>query len=155
MKIISFIILFITSIYADIGHYNFTFEGEAFNQTIRVLIKPPGVVPGIANITLNVFDQSIDSVKIQPVKWHGKITSYPHLKAGPQGSPPADLLNKVEDEESFFFGELWLMDFGAYNINIELFKGKSSEIINIPIIKNRKLKNEVCQLYSNTDYKSL
>ena len=52
MKTIFFILLFFTSIYADIGHYNFTFEGQAFNQTIRALVKPPGVVPGIANITI-------------------------------------------------------------------------------------------------------
>ena len=133
MKIIVSIILFLTSIYADIGHYNFTFEGQAFNQTIRALIKPPGVVPGIANITINTLGQSIDSIKIQPVKWHGKIKSYPHLKAGPQGAPPPDLLNKLADAENFFEGELWLMDFGAYNINVELFKGNNREIINIPI----------------------
>ena len=133
MKIIVFIILFIASIYADIGHYNFTFEGKAFNKTIRALVKPPGVVPGISNITINTLNQSIDSIKIQPVKWHGKITSYPHLKAGPQGAPPADLMHKLDGADNFFAGELWLMDFGAYNINIELFKGDNREIINIPI----------------------
>ena len=133
MNTIIFIILFITSMYADIGHYNFTFEGKVFNKTIRALVKPPGVVPGVANITINTLDQSIDSIKIQPVKWHGKIKSYPHLKAGPQGAPPSDLMYKVQDEDKFFTGELWLMDFGAYNINIELFKNNNSEIINIPI----------------------
>ena len=79
MNTIIFIILFITSMYADIGHYNFTFEGKVFNKTIRALVKPPGVVPGVANITINTLNQSIDSIKIQPVKWHGKIKSYPHL----------------------------------------------------------------------------
>ena len=73
MKIIVFIILFIASIYADIGHYNFTFEGKAFNKTIRALVKPPGVVPGISNITINTLDQSIDSIKIQPVNGMGKL----------------------------------------------------------------------------------
>ena len=133
MNIIVFILLLLSSIYSDIGHYNFTYEGEAFNKTLRALVKPPGVVPGIANITINTLNQSIDSIKIQPVKWHGKISSHPHIKAGPQGAPPSELMRKIEDNKKFFEGELWLMDFGAYNINIELFKNNQSEIINIPI----------------------
>tara|TARA_Y100001970_G_C14221341_1_gene852881 strand:+ start:1220 stop:2701 length:1482 start_codon:yes stop_codon:yes gene_type:complete len=133
MKIIVFISLFITSIFSDIGHYNFTFEGKVFNNTIRALVKPPGVVPGVAMITINTFDQSIDSIKIQPIKWQAEIRSYPYLKAGPQGAPPSEMMNKLEDLGNFFEGELWLMDFGAYNINVELFQNNSVEIINIPI----------------------
>ena len=102
MNIIVFILLLLSSIYSDIGHYNFTYEGEAFNKTLRALVKPPGVVPGIANITINTFNQSIDSIKIQPVKWHGKISSHPHIKAGPQGAPPSELMRKIEDTEKFF-----------------------------------------------------
>jgi len=133
MKIIVFISLFITSIFPDVGHYNFTFEGKVFNNTVRALVKPPGVVPGVAMITINTFDQSIDSIKIQPIKWQAEIPSYPYLKAGPQGAPPSEMMNKLEDLGNFFEGELWLMDFGAYNINVELFKNNSVEIINIPI----------------------
>ena len=57
MKIIVFISLFITFIFPDVGHYNFTFEGKVFNNTVRALVKPPGVVPGVAMITINTFDQ--------------------------------------------------------------------------------------------------
>ena len=133
MKIKVFIVLFFSLAQGDIGHYNFTFEGKVFNNTIRALVKPPGVVPGVANITIKTFNQSIDSVKIQPIKWHGEISGYPHLKAGPQGAPPSELMNKLEHLGNFFEGELWLMDFGAYNINVELFKDGVSEIVNIPI----------------------
>ena len=74
MKIKVFIVLFFSLVQGDIGHYNFTFEGKVFNNTIRALVKPPGVVPGVANITIKTFNQSIDSVKIQPIKWHGEIS---------------------------------------------------------------------------------
>ena len=133
MKFFNLFFLFSSIIYADIGHYNFTFEGEVFGNTVRALVKPPGVVPGVANITIKTFSQSIDSIKIKPVKWHGKIDSYPHLKIGPQGAPPSESMNKLEYMSNFYEGELWLMDFGAYNINIEFFKNGNAEIINIPI----------------------
>ena len=133
MKFIFFILYLLNFVCSDIGHYNVTYEGQAFNKTIRALIKPPGVIPGIANITIKTFGQSIDSIKIKPIKWHGAISSAPHLVIGPQGSPPADLMHQIDDNKKFFMGELWLMDFGAYNIKVEIFKNGISELINIPI----------------------
>ena len=66
LKILLFkIILFFSWLSADIGHLNYIYEGQAFDKPVRVIIKSPGVVPGLADIIVKSFDQEIDQILIQ------------------------------------------------------------------------------------------
>ena len=128
-----YIFLFIISLLsADIGHLNYIYEGQVFNKPIRVIVKTPGVVPGLADILIKSYDTTFDAIYVTPVSWRGH-TNNPVISKGPQGAPPPDLMTLVDGEKNTYQAELWLMDFGSYNINIELFKNNQSEIINVPV----------------------
>ena len=128
-----YIFLFIISLLsADIGHLNYIYEGQAFNKPIRVIVKAPGVVPGLADIVIKSYDTTFDAIYVTPIAWRGH-TNNPVISKGPQGAPPPDLMTLVDGEKNTYQAELWLMDFGSYNINIELFKNNQSEIINVPV----------------------
>ena len=40
---------------ADIGHNNVVYEGKAGNIPLRVFVHLPGVVPGLADISIRVL----------------------------------------------------------------------------------------------------
>ena len=133
---ILYIFLFIISLLsADIGHLNYIYEGEAFNNPIRVIVKAPGVVPGVADIVIKSYDTVFDAIYVTPIVWRGHTNNLVIYDGpqGPQGAPPPDLMTLVDGEKNTYQAELWLMDFGSYNINIELFKNNQSEIINVPV----------------------
>ena len=133
MKLFLFnLLVFFNLLNADIGHLNYIFEGKAFDRPIRVIIKTPGVVPGLADIIVKSFDQEIDSILVTPIVWK-EANNWNPTGNGPQAAPPPDIMLPIKGEKNTFQAELWLMDFGAYNIQIDFFKNNQSEIINIPI----------------------
>ena len=130
--IFSFYLVVFNWLQADVGHSNYIYEGEAFSKPVRIIIKTPGVVPGLADIIVKTFDNTINQISVTPVVWKDN-NMWTSISTGPQGSPPPDLMTLVRGEKNTYQAELWLMDFGAYNIQIELLKNDESEIINIPI----------------------
>jgi len=133
---------------ADIGHLNYIFEGKAFDKPIRIIIKTPGVVPGLADIIVKSFDQDFDKILVTPIVWKEANTNGRNsLGNGPQGAPPADIMIPILGERNTSQAELWLMDFGAYNIQIEFFKNNQSEIINIPI---NSIANQITPMTKST-----
>ena len=94
-----YIFLFIISLLsADIGHLNYIYEGQAFNKPIRVIVKTPGVVPGVANIVIKSYDTTFDAIYVTPIVWRGHTNNPVSFNApsiiskGPQGAPPPDLM---------------------------------------------------------------
>ena len=111
-KVFFFLCLISAFLSADIGHLNSIFEGTAGDIPIRVIIKTPGVVPGLADINIRIFGEDVDKVTAQPIFW----------KAGIEGAPPADIAEPVKGETNLYSTQLWLMDFGSYNVNIKLYE---------------------------------
>jgi hypothetical protein len=134
LKIIFYTIYisFFTLLNADIGHFNYIYEGKVFNNPVRIIIKAPGVVPGLADIVVKTFDHSVDEIFVTPIAWKEK-NNWDAITSGPQGAPPPDLMAPIRGEKNTYQAELWLMDFGAYNIQINITKNNQSEVLNIPI----------------------
>ena len=65
---------------AHVGSLNAIFEGLAGNIPVRVIIRPPGVVPGLAQIDIRVMTNGVQKVSVLPVHW----------RAGVGGAPPPD-----------------------------------------------------------------
>ncbi|HKS38600.1 MAG TPA: hypothetical protein VJW76_15515 [Verrucomicrobiae bacterium] len=65
---------------AHVGSPNVFFEGMAGSYPVRVTIRPPGVIPGLAEISVRVQAGKADRVTALPVHWN----------AGRKGAPPPD-----------------------------------------------------------------
>ena len=105
-----FTILFLAFSFGHVGNPSIVYEGKAGEYPIRVVIRPPGVVPGLAEIFVHSLDGKIIEVKTQPMKWN----------TGVEGSPPADVASPMFEQPDKFTSELWLMDFGSYSINVDV-----------------------------------
>jgi len=92
--------------HAHIGSPNVIYEGLAGPYPLRVVVRPPGVVPGLAEISVRVLQGKVDRVTVLPVRYD----------TGSKGSPPPDAAKPVRGEPNLYTAELWLMTSGAHSI---------------------------------------
>lgn len=110
--LLAVLLLFAGSLSADghVGNPYIFFEGNAGPYQVRVSIQPPEVVPGRAQINVRVHNGFPQSVTALPVRWD----------AGRKGAPPPDPALPVKGETNLYSTELWLMDFGAYSVFVDV-----------------------------------
>src|SRR5438105_3146189 len=107
--------------HAHIGSPNVFYEGTAGQYPVRVVVRPPQVVPGLAEITVRVQGEAVQHVTVLPVFWN----------AGREGAPPPDEAKPVRGETNLYTGALWLMKPGAYSVDVavEGNRGKGSLVV--------------------------
>jgi hypothetical protein len=110
------------SAFAHIGSLNVLYETQS-PIPIRVIIRPPGVVPGLADIDIRVLTNGVKRVTVLPVHW----------RAGLEGAPPADLAVPVVGEPNLFHAELWLMARGAYSVHVNVDTEHGSAKVIVPV----------------------
>ncbi len=95
---------------AHIGSPNVIFEGKAGPHPVRVVVRPPEVVPGLAEISVRTLGPGVTRVAVLPVHW----------RAGKGGSPPPDVAQPVRGETNLYSATLWLMTPGAYSVHVQV-----------------------------------
>jgi hypothetical protein len=110
-----------TSALGHVGSPTVFFEGMAGPHQVRVVVRPPGVVPGLADISVRVLNATPNRVTALPVRWD----------VGTKGAPSPDVLKPVRGETNHFSGELWLMTHGAFSIfvGVESPKGTGTTVV--------------------------
>ena len=109
-----------------VGSPDVFFTGKAGQYDIRVTIRPPEVVPGIARVTVRA-PAGVQSVSIRPVFW----------RAGSKGSPSADETRRLEGQSAqgggTFEGSLWLMARGAYSVDVIVSGTQGTANVLVPV----------------------
>ena len=89
---------------AHVGSPDAIFQGPAGPYTLRVIVRTPGVVPGLADIALRVLSgPKVASITVLPLRG-GTPTA---------ALPPADTARVVPGDSSQYAAQLWLMAPGA------------------------------------------
>ena len=95
---------------AHIGNLTTIHEGTAGPFPVRVSVRTPTVVPGLAEVSVRVLTNG-------PLR----VTALPaHSLSGPEGRPPPDLCRPVPGETNLYHAQLWLMVRGTYGIEVEV-----------------------------------
>jgi len=108
---------------AHIGSPNVLFDGAAGPYAVRVIVRPPEVVPGLAEVTVRVDAPDVEHVVIRPVFW----------RAGAAGAPAGDDLRRVDGQERLYNGQLWLMSYGAYSVYVTVSGTLGSGTAIVPV----------------------
>lgn len=117
--------------HAHVGSPNVFFEGTAGPWPVRVIVRPPAVIPGLAEVTVRVKEGTPARIQVQPVQW----------KAGLQGAPPPDEARPVRGDERLWSGQLWIMTSGSYSVRVKIDgpAGEGVAIVPVAAVRTRTL----------------
>ncbi len=116
-------LLLATPARAHVGSPDTFFAGAAGPYAVRVTIQPPGVVPGLAEITVKTASTGVRRVTIRPVPFD----------TGPSGAPAPDVAKPVQGQPGLYSGALWLMKEGAYSIEISVEGDAGAGRTSVPV----------------------
>jgi hypothetical protein len=108
---------------AHIGSPNVFFEGSAGAYPVRVIVRPPEVVPGLAEVIVRVNAPDVNRVEIRPVFW----------RVGVRGAPAGDEIKPVAGEKQTYAGQLWLMAYGAYSVYVTVDGARGAGTAVVPV----------------------
>lgn len=124
---------------AHIGSPNVYFEGNAGPYPVRVIVSPPGVVPGLAEINVRVLDGEAERVTALPV----------YFRAGRKGAPPPDVAERVRGDTNLFTTTLWFMDSGAYSVDVAVEGAKGKGTVVVPVNSVAMTRNSMKPWFRN------
>ena len=122
-KLFPFILLLLPL--AALAHVNSPdvyFDGDAGPYHLLVTIRPPQVVPGVAQIQVRALSGDVNDVTILP------------LRMGVENKAPvADTAKRSSDDPQLFNGALWIMVRGSWKIQIEVNGQKGAGTLEVPL----------------------
>jgi hypothetical protein len=101
---------------AHVGSPDVFYDGMVGPYPARITIRMPGVVPGRAEISVRVQNSEPVEVSFLPLYSRTAVTN----------APPPDIGRLVRGETNLYTGELWLMSFGAYSVEVRI-KGEQGQ----------------------------
>jgi hypothetical protein len=118
---------------AHVGSPDTFFAGTAGPYAVRVTVRPPGVVPGLAEIFVRVDGggSGVRSVAVRPMR----------SDTGSAGAPRPDETKPVPGQPGLYSGSLWLMTEGAYAIEVSVAgdRGAGATLVPVASVPTRRL----------------
>ncbi len=109
---------------AHVGTTNAYFEGSAGPYPVRVVVRTPGVIPGLAEISVRITDGPQPSrITVQPLR----------SDAGLKGAPPPDTAQAVPGEQGLYSAQLWLMTTGSYSVRVAVTGAEGEGVALVPV----------------------
>jgi hypothetical protein len=109
---------------AHVGSPDVVFDGHAGMSSVRVVVRPPGVIPGRAQVLVRVLSGAPTAVSVQPVWWDS---------AREGGAPPPEAASRVVGERGLFMGSVWLMTSGSYSIRVTVTDAHGGGEVQVPV----------------------
>jgi hypothetical protein len=117
---------------AHVGSPDTYFEGAAGPYSVRVIVRTPGVVPGLAQITVRLLTQHpVHRVLVLPVFWDPKTAA----------PPPPDVAEPVPGDSTLYRAALWLMREGAYSVQVTVdgAEGPGTTLVPVMAVATQRL----------------
>ncbi len=110
---------------AHVGTSNAYFDGAAGPYRVRVIVRTPGVIPGLAQVSVRILGgEGVERVTIRPLR----------ADVGLEGAPPPDAARPVPGEAGLHSGELWLMTDGSYSVEVAVAGAEGAGTVFVPVL---------------------
>ena len=108
---------------AHVGSPDVYAEGMAGPYKLSVVVRPPLVIPGVADIEVRAQTPGIDRITIAPVPLTGEAANHP---------PVPDVMDRSSNDGQFYTAHLWIMATGSWQIRFSVNGSKGAGVLSIP-----------------------
>jgi hypothetical protein len=118
--------------FAHVGSPDVFYEGDAGPYHLLITVRPPGMIPGVAQVEIRSTSAPMSAIEVVPV----------YLTAKDTGLPPAsDPMQPVPGDPQSFSGKVWLMASGSWEIRVKADgpQGKGELALPVPAFARRTL----------------
>lgn len=109
---------------AHVGVNDVFFEGLAGPYPLYVTVRPPVVIPGVAEISIRSAATDVNSIQLTPMALTGAGAKYP---------PTPDTAVRSAEDPQFFTSGLWIMASGAWQVRATVKGSRGEGLVSIPV----------------------
>src|SRR3989454_2806822 len=124
MRLVAIALAVASALQAHVGSPDVFYEGAAGPYRLLVTIRPPVIVPGVAEIEIRSATPGVGQVRIVPLPLTG---------AGAKFAPTPDVARRSKEDPQFFTGSLWLMSVGEWQVRIHVAGDKGTGELSVPV----------------------
>jgi hypothetical protein len=117
-------LLFTLPLAAHVGSPDVFFEGEAGPYRLLVTIRPPQVIPGVAEVEIRSEANDVRQVRIVPLRITGPGASL---------APTPDVAQRSAEDPQFYTGSLWLMATGSWQVRVLVDGAHGPATLAVPV----------------------
>ncbi|HEV3197293.1 MAG TPA: hypothetical protein VGZ73_05285 [Bryobacteraceae bacterium] len=111
-------------VYGHVGSPDVFFEGNAGPYRLLITIRPPQVVPGVADIEIRSASPDVRQIHIVPLRLGYKVAQF---------APVSDIAQPSRDDPQFYTGALWLMATGSWQVRIDVDGAQGPGRLSVPV----------------------
>lgn len=114
-----------------VGTYDVVHDGMAGPYPVRVVVRPAGVVPGRAMLTVRVLAGAVRAVQVQAAP----------ASLGVGAAPRAEVMQPVPGDAGLYVADVWLMTAGVYAIRVHMdgSAGPGDVVVPVTSVATRRL----------------
>src|SRR5258708_4723650 len=124
MRLLPIALAFAAALHAHVGSPDVFYEGAAGPYRLLVTIRPPVIVPGVAEIEIRTPSPAVRQIRIVPLPLTG---------AGARFAPTPDVAQRSKQDPQFFTGSLWLMSVGEWQVRIRAEGDQGAGELSVPV----------------------
>jgi hypothetical protein len=109
MRLFALISVLACALSAHVGSPDVYFDGSAGPYRLAVTIRPPQVIPGVAEIEIRSETPGVRGIEIVPIPISGLATKL---------APTPDVMLQSKSDPQFFTGTLWIMRSGSWRVKV-------------------------------------
>jgi hypothetical protein len=109
---------------AHVGSPDVFYEGNAGPYRLLITIRPPQVVPGVAEIEIRSTAADVRQIHIVPMRLGYKEEQFP---------PVPDLAKPSREDPQFYTGSLWLMVSGSWQVRVDVDGARGPGQLSVPV----------------------
>jgi hypothetical protein len=109
---------------AHVGSPDIFYEGQAGPYRLLVTIRPPQVIPGVAEVEVRSTATDVQQVRIVPLRLTGP---------GAKLAPVPDVAKRSAEDPQFYTGAVWLMNTGTWQVRLQADGARGSGSLSVPV----------------------
>jgi hypothetical protein len=118
------VLLLIAPAWAHVGNPDVYFQGAAGPYRLIITIRTPQMIPGTADVEILSATPGISKITVVPLYIVGPGAKYP---------PVGDLLAQSKEDPQYFFGKIWLMESGSWQVRVQVEGAQGDGELAVPV----------------------